>query len=92
MTTLIENEAVVLFQGDSITDSGWDRNNDAGLGTGYVQMAASQFSALYPEKRVRFLNRGISGHRAKDLRDRWQKDCIDLRPDWVSIMIGINDV
>ena len=92
MQPLIEDNALVLFQGDSITDSGWDRNNDAWLGIGYVQIAASQFSALYPEKRVRFLNRGISGHRAKDLRDRWQKDCIDLRPDWVSIMIGINDV
>jgi lysophospholipase L1-like esterase len=54
-------------------------------------MAAAWFSALYPEREVRFLNRGISGNRAKDLRNRWQPDCLDLKPDIVSIMIGIND-
>lgn len=89
--TLIEDNAVVLFQGDSITDAGWDRNNDAALGGGYAMMIAAWFSALYPEKRVKFLNRGISGNRAKDLEGRWQRDCLDLRPTWVSIMIGIND-
>jgi len=89
---VIENDALVLFQGDSITDAGWDRENpNEDLGTGYANMAASWFSALYPERNVRFLNRGISGNRVKDLRARWEEDCLELKPDWVSIMIGIND-
>ena len=91
MTPLIEDNAIVLFQGDSITDAGRSRVNDGELGHGYASMAAAWFSAKYPEKRVRFLNRGISGNRVKDLRARWQRDCLDLKPTWVSIMIGIND-
>lgn len=54
-------------------------------------MAASWFAAAYPAKKVRFLNRGVGGDRVKDMRARWQEDCLDLKPDWVSIMIGIND-
>jgi acyl-CoA thioesterase-1 len=91
MSLLIEDGATVLFQGDSITDAGRDRQNSHHLGSGYAMIAASWLQALYPEKAVRFLNRGISGNRAKDLRDRWQADCLDLQPTWVSIMIGIND-
>jgi lysophospholipase L1-like esterase len=88
---LIDDNALVLFQGDSITDAGRSRENDAELGWGYAGLAAAWFSALYPEKNVRFLNRGVGGERVKDLRARWQRDCLDLRPAWVSIMIGIND-
>ncbi|HOU12045.1 MAG TPA: SGNH/GDSL hydrolase family protein [Anaerolineae bacterium] len=91
MTPLIEDNAVVLFQGDSITDAGRSRADDADLGRGYAAMAAAWFSALYPQKRVTFLNRGISGDRVKDLRARWQQDCLNLKPTWVSIMIGVND-
>jgi acyl-CoA thioesterase I len=87
----IEKQATVLFQGDSITDAGRSRENDDDLGRGYAAMVAAWFSARYPERRVRFLNRGISGNRAKDLRARWQADCLDLAPTWVSILIGIND-
>ena len=87
----IEDNATVLFQGDSITDAGRSRVNDNELGQGYAAMAAAWFSARYAEKRVRFLNRGISGNRVKDLRRRWQRDCLKLKPTWVSIMIGIND-
>jgi lysophospholipase L1-like esterase len=54
-------------------------------------MIAAWFSALYPEKRVRFLNRGINGNRAVDLRARWRADCLDLKPTCVSILIGVND-
>ncbi|MEJ5197522.1 MAG: SGNH/GDSL hydrolase family protein [Anaerolineae bacterium] len=91
MTTLIEDNALVLFQGDSITDAGRNYADPADLGTGYAMLVAAWFSAAYPEKRVRFLNRGISGNRVRDLRQRWQRDCLDLRPTWVSILIGIND-
>src|SRR5690349_8764111 len=88
--TLIADNATVLFQGDSITDAGRRESSD-GMGFGYANLAAAWFSALYPEKRVRFINRGISGNRAADLVARWKADCLDLKPDWVSILIGIND-
>jgi acyl-CoA thioesterase I len=92
MSTFIGDHQVVLFQGDSITDAGRSRTADSDMGQGYAALVAAWFSALYPEKNVRFISRGISGNRAKDLRDRWQQDCLDLKPDWVSILIGINDV
>lgn len=91
MTPLFKENDVVLFQGDSITDALRDRQDDRSLGFGYAAMAAAWFSALYPEKRVTFLNRGISGNRVKDLVARWEEDSIALKPDWVSILIGIND-
>ena len=76
----------ILFQGDSVTDCDRDRDDPDSLGEGYPLYA----SKLLPG--VRMLNRGISGHRAKDLAARWQEDCLDLHPDTVSILIGINDV
>jgi lysophospholipase L1-like esterase len=76
----------ILFQGDSVTDCGRDRGNPGDLGAGYPFFV----SRLLPELRV--LNRGVSGNRAKDLAARWQEDCLALRPDAVSILIGINDV
>lgn len=81
----------VLFQGDSITDAGRSREDANSLGGGYAMMAASQVQALYPELGLAFLNKGISGNRAADLAGRWQEDCLDLKPDWVSILIGVND-
>jgi acyl-CoA thioesterase-1 len=80
----------ILFQGDSITDAGRGAS-PTGLGHGYAYTVASLLGALHPSKRLAFTNRGISGNRAKDLGTRWQRDCIDLKPDVVSIMIGIND-
>lgn len=84
-------EMTVLFQGDSVTDCDRKREDAEDLGLGYAVMAASLFSARYPERNVRFLNRGIGGNRVRDLRARWQEDCIELKPDVVSILIGIND-
>lgn len=89
--SFIENDAVVLFQGDSITDSGRKYTESSSLGTGYPNLIASEFGRKYPEKQVKFLNRGISGNRVVDLEERWQTDCLDLQPTWVSIYIGIND-
>lgn len=89
--TLLQNNQRILFQGDSITDAGRSRVDDSDLGQGYAAMLAAWYSALYPADNITFINRGISGNRAKDLRQRWQPDCIDLKPDWVSILIGIND-
>lgn len=88
---LIQAGQTVLLQGDSITDAGRSRDHDGELGRGYAGATAAWFGMLHPELRVRFLNRGISGNRVRDLQARWQADCIDLKPDWVSILIGIND-
>jgi len=88
---LIEDNAIILFQGDSITDAGRDYNNDADLGLGYPMITASWLSAALPSKNFRFINKGVSGNRVKDLKERWMRDCIDLKPTWISILIGIND-
>ena len=82
---------LILFQGDSITDAGRNREEPWNLGTGYALMVAGWFKALFPEVNAAFLNRGISGDRVVDLKARWQEDCLDLKPDLISIMIGIND-
>ncbi|NMB00554.1 MAG: SGNH/GDSL hydrolase family protein [Firmicutes bacterium] len=87
---IIEAHDLVLFQGDSITDTKRDRQTDS-LGTGYAYIAASIFSSIHPELQVRFLNRGISGNRVKDLEQRWDEDCLNLKPNVLSILIGIND-
>ena len=89
--TLIENHAVVLFQGDSITDGGRNRDYGSDLGSGYANLATALFTSKYPQKQVSFLNRGISGDRIGNLQARWEKDCLDLKPTWVSIYVGIND-
>jgi lysophospholipase L1-like esterase len=88
---MFENNDVVLFQGDSVTDCERDKLDSNNLGSGYALLVASWFQALYPEINVKFLNRGVNGDRTCDLRARWQEDCIDLRPTFVSILIGIND-
>jgi lysophospholipase L1-like esterase len=92
MPDLIQANATVLFQGDSITDAGRDRQEPTNLGRGYALLASAWFGALYPEKNVKFINRGMGGNRAADLRERWQADCLALQPDWVSILIGVNDM
>jgi acyl-CoA thioesterase-1 len=89
--TLIEQNAVVLFQGDSITDAGRERTNGANLGSGYANLVTSLFTNKYPEKQAVFLNRGISGDRVVDLERRWDEDCLDLKPTWLSVYVGIND-
>jgi len=91
MPPLIEDGALVLFQGDSITDAGRYYNDPLDMGEGYAQMAAARFGEAFADKGIKFLNRGISGNRAVDLQRRWDRDCLDLQPDWVSIMIGVND-
>lgn len=84
--------ATILFQGDSITEAGRDYTKKDDMGTGYAMMVANCFAAKYVEKKVRFLNRGVAADKIRDVKNRWQKDCIDLEPDIVSILVGINDV
>ncbi|MBT2292640.1 SGNH/GDSL hydrolase family protein [Paenibacillus albidus] len=85
-----END-IILFQGDSITDCGRNYEDASSLGVGYALMIAGRLGNLYPEKKLTFINRGISGNRAVDLQGRWEKDCLEHKPTWVSIYIGIND-
>ena len=83
----------ILFQGDSITDAdrGRDGAPDAGLGHGYAYLVAARLSADRAALRLVFANRGISGNKIHDLVARWEEDTIALRPDVLSILIGIND-
>ncbi|WP_340023000.1 SGNH/GDSL hydrolase family protein [Paenibacillus sp. FSL K6-1096] len=82
---------IILFQGDSITDCGRNYAEASSLGVGYALMAGARLGMQYPEKNLTFFNRGISGNRAVDLQARWDRDCLELKPTWVSIYIGIND-
>lgn len=88
---------VVLFQGDSITDAHRDRavtepNRAEALGSGYPLLVASQLLAARPDAGFRFLDRGISGNKVPDLESRWQADTLDLKPDVLSLLIGVNDL
>lgn len=82
-----------LFQGDSITDGNRSRNNDWNhvIGHGYQFILASKLWYEFPKKGFHFFNRGVSGNKVTDLAARWQKDTLDIKPDVLSILIGIND-
>ncbi len=85
----------LLFQGDSITDMNWGRNQrdrNHYLGHSYVYLIAARLGVDMPEAQLDIYNRGISGHTVADLRKRWQKDAIEMKPDILSILIGTNDV
>jgi lysophospholipase L1-like esterase len=94
---LIQPNETILFQGDSITDAGRDRkiidepNAPAAMGKGYAWMAASQLLVGSPDAGLRIFNRGISGDKVYQLADRWQADCLDIKPDVLSILVGVND-
>ena len=82
----------ILFQGDSITDAGRDRRNYYNLGNGYPSVAAPLIREAHPELDIEFINLGISGNRTGQLFDRIKYDAVDLAPDIISILIGINDI
>lgn len=86
-------EFVILFQGDSITDGNRGRNSDPNhiMGHGYAFSVASRVGADFPVSKLKFYNRGISGNKVSDLKKRWQTDTLDLKPDVLSILVGIND-
>ncbi len=91
MDNLFQENSIVLFQGDSITDCGRSRDDADDLGDGYVNLIAEILSDRYSQYNIKFLNRGISGDRTRDLLLRWDMDCINVRPDILSILIGVND-
>ena len=88
---LVQDGQRYIFQGDSITDAG-RRAAAAPLGTGYPKFVVDLVTAKYPERRIEWSNRGISGNRVTQLAERWTDDVIRHEPDWVSILIGINDL
>jgi lysophospholipase L1-like esterase len=85
--------ARILFQGDSITDGNRGRSADPNhiLGHGYVFIIAAKYGAAFPDLRLDFINRGVSGNTVLELEQRWRQDTLDLKPDVLSILIGVND-
>lgn len=95
---VIQPGNTILFQGDSITDAGRDRksadqpNRQRPMGKGYAWLAAASMLVDRPDDDLQIFNRGISGHKVFQLAERWQQDCLDLKPDVLSILIGVNDI
>ncbi|MEG0766506.1 MAG: SGNH/GDSL hydrolase family protein [Clostridia bacterium] len=93
---LFSKDQKILFMGDSISDFDRTRPVGEGLfnawGTSYVAMIGASLGSMYPELQLRVVNMGISGNNVVDLRKRWQTDALDKNPDWVCVLIGINDV
>jgi lysophospholipase L1-like esterase len=92
----LSNNDVILFQGDSITDWGRDHkatapNTTSMLGTGYPIFAAGELLMKHPGANLQIYNRGVSGNKVYQLAERWDADCIALKPTIVSIHIGVND-
>ncbi|WP_256757040.1 SGNH/GDSL hydrolase family protein [Cohnella sp. WQ 127256] len=93
---LLHKGQKLLFIGDSITDCDRVRPTGEGLfgalGKGYVSLVDALLQAVYPDLGIRVINTGSSGNNVVDLQARWQEDVLDRKPDWLSIMIGTNDV
>ena len=92
----LNKEDVILFQGDSITDASRKReeksyNNSSALGSGYAFLAASELLYKHPEKNLKIYNKGISGNKVYQLAERWNTDALELKPNVLSVLIGVND-
>ena len=92
----IADKDIVLIQGDSITDAGRDKehqvpNNIKALGSGYAFLTAASLLNSHAAKQLTIYNRGISGNKVYQLAERWDADCLELRPNVLSILIGVND-
>lgn len=93
---IFEDYDRIVFAGDSVTDMGSEQPVGEGLfdnvGRSYVRVIENMLVACYPELNIRITNSGISGNTSRDLLNRFDRDVVDLKPDWVSVCIGINDV
>lgn len=93
---LFKNHERIVFAGDSVTDMGSRQPVGEGLGDNlgrsYVRVIENMLAVNYPHDYIRVTNSGISGNTSRDLLERFDKDVVELEPDWVSICIGINDV
>jgi len=88
----LKPDQTLLFIGDSITDADRNRQCYKPFGFGYVHFVANTLLAKYPTCNLKIINRGINGNTITDLKNRWQRDCIDHKPDILSVLIGVNDV
>jgi len=92
----LDKHSKLVMIGDSITDCGRAQPVGEGmggaLGSGYVSLVDALLGAAYPELGIRVVNMGTGGNTVRDLQARWQRDVLDQKPDWLSVMIGINDV
>ena len=92
----IPPNSTLLLIGDSITDCGRARHSantfENALGNGYVGLLHALLTATNPQQTIRIINMGTSGDTVQDLAVRWNTDVLAFYPDWLSIMIGINDV
>lgn len=94
---LLENNARLLMTGDSITDCGRARpvgegSRDNNLGAGYVGLVDALLQSAHPDVKIHVMNTGVSGDTSRALLARWHEDVENLSPDWLSIMIGVNDI
>jgi len=93
---IFDNGDKIVFIGDSISDYERKRPVGEGLfnawGRSYIANIGSLLGAMYPEKHLRVVSMGLDGNQVRDLAARWQTDVLDLKPDWVTVHIGINDV
>lgn len=88
---MLKSNSTILFHGDSITDATRTYDKQAILGVGYPFMVKQYLDTFHKDLDINVVNCGVSGFRSKDLVARWDSDCITLKPDYVSILIGIND-
>ena len=94
---ILKKENIILFQGDSITDAGRDKsdnsyNNPGALGSGFALLAGAKLLEKYASLDLKIYNKGISGNKVFQLAERWDKDCLEIKPDILSILIGVNDI
>jgi lysophospholipase L1-like esterase len=92
----LQKDDIILFQGDSITDGGrnkgiLDANHSGGLGPTYPYLVAAALLNNFADKNLKIYNRGVGGNKVYQLAQRWDKDCLDLKPNVLSILIGVND-
>ena len=92
MTLIFKAKQSIEFIGDSITDCGRREPAYTPLGDGYVHLIHDLLQAGYPELKLNVVNKGISGNTILDLKSRWRSDVLEIRPDWLFIFIGVNDV
>lgn len=92
----LDAQDVILFQGDSITDAGRNKedqslNTHQALGSGYALLAGAALLCEHAEKELKIYNKGISGNKVYQLSERWESDALNLKPDVLSVLIGVND-
>jgi len=92
MPTKLKSGESLLFIGNSITDCERRDERLRPLGWGYVRMVSDMLLVREPQKKITVYNRGVGGNNIGDLRSRWSDDVLEIKPDWLCIKIGINDI